>query len=175
MLVLSIGTKLDVNHWGMANWSALVRELANLPEIERLVCIGAPDEFTDSEVLRRHWPRESYNFCGRLSPRQSAAVLAGAILFVGHDSGPMHLAAAVDVPIVAIFSSRNLPGLWFPLSARKHVHYTMIACRGCGRLRCDDRDKECIRSISVAEVFISCVAALNVQPKATTANAVAQR
>jgi ADP-heptose:LPS heptosyltransferase len=157
-LVLSIGTKLDVNHWGLDKWSALVRELASLPTIERLVLIGAPDEFADSEILRRHWPRESHNFCGRLSPRQSAAVLARASLFVGHDSGPMHLAAAVNVPIVAIFSSRNPPGLWFPLSGRKHVHYTRIACQGCGKLRCEELDKECIRRISVADVFASCVA-----------------
>ena len=39
-LVLSIGTKLDVNHWGLDNWSALVRKIASLPEIERLVFIG---------------------------------------------------------------------------------------------------------------------------------------
>jgi len=173
VLALSIGTKLEVNHWGIANWSALVRELANLPEIERLVLIGAADESADSEILRRHWPRESHNFCGRLSPRQSAAVLAGASLFIGHDSGPMHLAAAVDVPIVAIFSSRNPPGSWFPLSARKRVHYTMIACRGCGKLRCEELDKECIRRISVAEVFASCVASLASQPRPAPAVCVA--
>jgi len=159
-LVLSIGTKLDVNHWGLDNWSALVRKIASLPEIERLVFIGAPDEFADSETLRRNWPRESYNFCGRLAPRQSAAILARASLFVGHDSGPMHLAAAVNVPIVAIFSSRNPPGLWFPLSARKRVHYTKIACAGCGKLRCDELYKECIRRITVGDVFASCVSTL---------------
>jgi ADP-heptose:LPS heptosyltransferase len=160
MLAVSIGTKVEVKDWGIENWSQLISQLAELHRIDCLVLIGASDEHTYSESLRQKWPRRSYNFCGRLSPRVSAAVLAEAKLFIGHDSGPMHMAAAVNVPIVAIFSSRSLPGVWFPLSQNKRVHYTVIECMGCGRLKCDDRKRECIRSISVAEVYSSCVAAL---------------
>jgi ADP-heptose:LPS heptosyltransferase len=155
-IVLSVGTKVDVKDWGGDRWSELVARLAERTTIERLVLIGAPDEFADSQNVLTHWPRDSINTCGRLAPRISAAVLSYAQLFIGHDSGPMHLAAAVDVPIVAIFSSRSPPGRWFPLSARKRVHYTTMPCQGCARSRCDDRKKECIRSITVEPVFESC-------------------
>jgi heptosyltransferase-3 len=160
MLVVSIGTKVEVNDWGIEKWSQLVSQLAELRNIDRLVLIGASDEHADSEKLMQKWPRQSYNFCGRLPPRLSAAVLADAKLFVGHNSGPMHMAAAVNVPIVAISSSRDLPGVWFPLNQNKRVHYTVIECMGCGKLKCEDRKKECIRRISVADVYASCVAAL---------------
>jgi heptosyltransferase-3 len=159
-VVISIGTKLIVNDWGLDKWSLLVSSLATVSKIDRLVLIGSADEYAYSEALRQHWPRESLNFCGRLSPRVSAAVLGEANLFIGHDSGPMHMAAAVDVPIVAVFSSRNPPGLWFPLSENKRIHYSIIECMGCGRLTCEDLNKECIRRITVKEVFDSCVAAL---------------
>ncbi len=159
-VALSVGTKCDVNDWGLENWSQLVTRLADAKGIEQLVMLGAADEFSASESLGRFWPRRWLNFCGRLSPRLSAAVLAHSQLFVGHDSGPMHMAAAVGVPIVAVFSSRNPPGTWFPLSERKHVHYTIIECMGCGRQRCDDRDKICIRRIRVEEVFASCIGVL---------------
>jgi heptosyltransferase III len=159
-VALSIGTKCDVNDWGLENWSQLVERLADVKRIELLVLLGSADEFAASESLGQHWPRRRINLCGRLSPRLSAAVLAGSQLFIGHDSGPMHMAAAVGVPIVAVFSSRNLPGAWFPLSDHKHIHYTIIECMGCGRLRCDDRNKICIRRIGVNEVFASCVAVL---------------
>jgi len=159
-VVISIGTKLTVNDWGVDKWSELVGSLAKVDRIDRLVLIGSADEHSYSESLRQHWPREALNLCGRLSPRVSAAVLAEAKLFVGHDSGPMHMAAAVDVPIVAIFSSRNPPGLWFPLSENKRIHYSVIECMGCGKLTCEDLQKECIRRITVKEVFDSCVAAL---------------
>jgi ADP-heptose:LPS heptosyltransferase len=159
-VTISVGTKCEVNDWGLANWSALVGRLAQHGTIERLVLIGAPDEFGYSERVRASWPRTAENFCGRLSVRQSAAVLAQTQLFVGHDSGPMHMAAAVDVPIVAIFSSRNPRGQWFPLSENARVHYTDIECMGCERLRCEDRQQECIRRITVDEVYESCVASL---------------
>jgi heptosyltransferase III len=160
-VVISIGTKLIVNDWGLDKWSQLVSSLATVRKIDRLVLIGSADEYAYSEALRQHWPREALNYCGRLSPRVSAAVLAEAKLFIGHDSGPMHMAAAVDVPIVAVFSSRNPPGLWFPLSENKRIHYSIIECMGCGRLTCEDLNKECIRRITVKEVFDSCVAALS--------------
>jgi heptosyltransferase III len=163
-VVISIGTKLVVNDWGFDKWSDLVKNLAMLRKIDRLVFIGSADEYAYSEALRQLWPREALNCCGRLPPRVSAAVLAEAKLFIGHDSGPMHMAAAVDVPIVAVFSSRNPPGLWFPLSQNKRIHYSIIECMGCGRLTCEDLHKECIRRITVNEVFESCAALLGERP-----------
>jgi lipopolysaccharide heptosyltransferase III len=170
-VALSIGTKCDVNHWGLDKWGALVTRLAALCQIERLMLVGSADEALDCDRLGRLWPRRWDNFCGRLSPRQSAAVVAEADLFVGHDSGPMHMAAAVGVPIVAIFSSRNLPGAWFPLSDSNRVHYTAIDCMGCGRVRCEDRHKACINLITVDEVFESCAAALGGGSRSSSAHA----
>jgi ADP-heptose:LPS heptosyltransferase len=162
-VVLCIGTKVNVNDWGRDNWSRLVSGLSGIPRIDLLVLIGAADEYDYSEALKDHWPRAALNLCGTLSPRASAAVLAGAKLYVGHDSGPMHMAASVDVPIVAIFSSRNQPGLWFPLSAKKRIHYSIIECMGCEKLTCEELQKECIRRISVEDVLASCTDALKLR------------
>jgi heptosyltransferase III len=156
-VAISLGTKLDVNHWGVENWRALVGRLAADGVMDRLLLIGSTDEREESELVRRQWSGESVNLCGRLTVRQSAAAIASAQLFIGHDSGPMHVAAAVGVPIVAIFSARNLPGMWFPLSQNRQVHYTRMDCMGCGRLRCDDLHKACIRDITVDDVYASCV------------------
>jgi heptosyltransferase III len=156
-VAISLGTKLDVNHWGVDNWRQLVRRLAADGAVDRLLLIGAADEREEGESVRCEWSGESFNLCGRLTLRQSAAAIASAQLFIGHDSGPMHLAAAVGVPIVAVFSARNPPGMWFPLSQNRHVHYTRMDCMGCGRLRCDDLQKACIRAITVEDVYASCV------------------
>ena len=161
-VTINIGGKFEVKDWGVENWSELIRRLASVENIGRLVFIGSADEADYSERLRLLWPRRSENFCGKISPRLSAAVLGQTQLFVGHDSGPMHMAAAVNVPIVAIFCSRDPKGQWFPLSENARVHYTSIECMGCGRIRCEDRQQECIRRITVEEVFQSCLAALPV-------------
>src|SRR3990167_5361090 len=63
------------------------------------------------------------NLCGKLSVRETAAVIECAQLFIGHDSGPMHLASAVKTPSVAIFSRHAKPGCWYPLGQHHKVLY----------------------------------------------------
>jgi len=116
-MVASIGTKALAKDWGDDNWMRVLAQIySSRPDIG-LVLIGAADEQERSENIRRQWSGKSLNLCGRCEPRISAAVLAQASLFVGHDSGPMHLAAAMGIPVVAIFSWHNAPGYWFPGSA----------------------------------------------------------
>jgi len=82
-------------------------------------------------------------------------VLTHARMYLGHDSGPMHLAAAVGTPCVAVFSSRSLPGEWFPYGDQHRVLYRSISCQGCRLEVCIERQKACIRSITVDEVECS--------------------
>jgi ADP-heptose:LPS heptosyltransferase len=153
---MSVGTKCEVKHWGADNWRQLTQRLSALPGLEQLFLVGSADEHQECEDIRCLWPRRAVNLCGQISARESAALMAAADLFVGHDSGPMHLAAAANAPLVAIFSSRAPKGMWFPLSARHRVHYTDIDCMGCGLERCVVRQKACINAISVDEVLESC-------------------
>ena len=92
------------------------------------------------------------NLCGRLTPRESAACFAEARLFLGHDSGPMHLAAAVGTRCVAIFAARNIPRVWFPYGRGHRVVYHEVSCMGCGLETCSVERKRCLTSISVEEV-----------------------
>jgi heptosyltransferase-3 len=93
------------------------------------------------------------NLCGALTPRESAAVFARAKLFLGHDSGPMHLAAAVGTPCVAIFAARNIPKVWFPHGSRHRVIYHEVDCMGCGLETCIVQQKKCLTSVGVEEVL----------------------
>ncbi len=76
-----------------------------------------------------------------------------ATLFVGHDSGPMHLAAAIGLPCVAIFSAHNKPGPWFPFGEGHRVIYHKVECYDCGLEKCERYAKKCIASITVDEVL----------------------
>lgn len=110
----SVGTKWPENDWGDARWGeALAALTASSPGLG-LVLAGSADEAARSDALAGHWKGPVLNLCGRLTPRESALVIARAHLFLGHDSGPMHLAAAVGTPAVAVFSRKNKPGIWFP-------------------------------------------------------------
>jgi len=121
-IVLCIGTKLIAKDWGLPNWKALVDTLLKRYP-HRLVFVGAASDRAPSAVLAENEPHRLVNLCGRLQVRESAALIAQAALFIGNDSGPMHLAAAVGTPLVAIFANLAPPGKWFPLGKDVRVLY----------------------------------------------------
>lgn len=152
MLALSIGTKLQANHWGHENWQDLTKRLGEKLHGWGLVLVGSPDERKLSDTYLQHWPGPAVNLCGLSTPRVSGAVLKHCRLFIGHDSGPMHLAACVGVPCVAVFSARNLPGQWFPRGRHNRILYHRTDCAGCRLELCVEQRKKCLTSISVSEV-----------------------
>ena len=156
LIAVSVGTKVQSKDWGRENWRALLAQLAALYPGYGLALSGAPEESEASGFAGDGW-RESgggpvANLCGRLTPRESAAAFRRARLFIGHDSGPMHLAAAVQTPCVAIFAARNKPRVWFPYGSRHRVLYHRTECWGCGLETCIVERKRCLTSITVAEV-----------------------
>lgn len=151
LIAIAPGAKIQAKDWGSYNWEELIKNLSsNLPSW-KAIFIGSLDEYNLGEKCSQQWPN-SLNLCGKLSPRVSAAVLSKASIFIGHDSGPMHLAACVGVPCIAIFSARNLPMQWFPRGSRNKIIYHKTECAGCGLDICIQANKKCITSISISEV-----------------------
>jgi heptosyltransferase-3 len=156
IVAVSVGTKVQSKDWGRENWRALLTKLAALYPDHALALSGAPEESEASEFAADGWRGVSsgpvVNLCGLLTPRESAAAFAQARVFVGHDSGPMHLAAAVQTPCVAIFAARNKPRVWFPYGKQHRVLYHRTDCWGCGLETCIVERKKCLTSITVEEV-----------------------
>lgn len=150
-----------MNDWGIQNWRKLLTKIgSDHPEIG-LLLVGSPEKAAVSGQAAADWRSPILNLCGVASPRDTAALLERAELFLGHDSGPMHLAAAVGTRSVVVFSARNLPRVWFPRGENHRVIYHHRSCAGCERERCDDLKKACIASIGVDEVYESVTAPLS--------------
>ena len=156
-IAVSVGTKVQAKDWGKENWQALLGKIAAESPGRALLLGGAEEESDASEFAADGWRAHGggpvVNLCGRLTPRESAAAFARARLFVGHDSGPMHLAAAVGTPVVAIFAARNIPRQWFPFGKQHRVVYHRVECWGCGLETCIEQQKKCLMSITVDEVM----------------------
>ncbi|MDO8538939.1 MAG: glycosyltransferase family 9 protein [Opitutaceae bacterium] len=87
-----------------------------------------------------------------------AALLAQFDVFLCHDSGPMHIAAAVGTPVVALFGSQNAT-IWRPLGERHTLLQTPLPCACIGAaaptpcVRDDSYRSYCVRKISADDVF----------------------
>ncbi len=152
-LAAAIGTKKKTNDWEEPNWQELIRRLAAQHPGLPLVLFGVNEERERSERMLALWRGPKANLCGETSPRVSAAILRNAAAMVCHDSGPMHLAATVGVPCVAIFSARSKPGEWFPRGSDNSIFYQQVPCMGCDLSECVEKKKVCILSITVDQVY----------------------
>jgi heptosyltransferase III len=154
------GTKMQAKDWGPEKWRELLERLSEELPQEGLVLVGAKEDRAVSEYAASGWQGPKVNTCGELTPRESAAVIRGAKLFLGPDSGPMHLAAAYDVPCVIPFASVDRRGRWFPIGEGHLPIYHDVACSNCRLEVCVEQGKVCINSISVDEVFEAAMLAI---------------
>ncbi|MXV17444.1 glycosyltransferase family 9 protein [Hufsiella ginkgonis] len=152
IVAMCAGTKMQSKDWEEQNWLSFTSRLKTLLPGWQLVMVGAPDEAARADKCIETWGG-GVNLCGKTSPRVSGAVLKQARVFVGHDSGPMHLAAATGTPVVAIYSARNLPRQWFPRGDGNRIIYHKTDCAGCVLEVCVAEKKKCILSVTVDEVI----------------------
>lgn len=85
----------------------------------RVVLVGGKAERELAQHIAAAVPG-ALALAGRLSLKQTAAVLERCRLFVGHDSGPMHMAAACAVPVVALFGPTN-PEVYAPYCRQRWI------------------------------------------------------
>jgi ADP-heptose:LPS heptosyltransferase len=146
------GTKMQAKDWGQDNWQALLTKLQAIYPHHGLVLIGAPEDAEISYHAARNWTGPKVNLCGKLAPRETAAILEQSQVFLGPDSGPMHLAALSGTPCVIAFSARGLPGIWYPIGSQHQVIYHQTSCYGCGLETCTAEKRRCLTSITVEEM-----------------------
>jgi len=115
----------------------------------RSVIIGTEAEARriDASALNREGV---INIAGQTSLAETAAIIESAQLFIGNDSGPMHLAAAVHTPVVALFG-QNTPKRYVPWRCPAEVLYHEVECSPCPQTECK-RQPSCMELIKVAEV-----------------------
>jgi ADP-heptose:LPS heptosyltransferase len=116
-----------------------------------MLLMGASSDFERNERLAQSWSGRVVNVAGTANPRQAAAILVHAAMYIGPDSGPMHIAAAIGTPCVSIFSAHNRAGVWFPHGQQHHTLYHRTECSPCGLITCIEEKKRCILSIQPSE------------------------
>jgi ADP-heptose:LPS heptosyltransferase len=111
------------------------------------------DLATARSILGPHGMPHVDNRVGSASLIETAALIERAALFVGCDSGPAHLAAAVGTPVVALFSGTNDARQWRPWGRRVEVVRNVVPCAPCHRELCPLADHPCMRGLSPAMVL----------------------
>jgi heptosyltransferase-3 len=124
-IAIHVGGKVIEKNWGESNWRALLADLARTHGDHGLMLLGAAEDAPLYGAITTAWSGPILNEVGNLTPRQCAAVLRAASLFIGHDSGPLHLAAVSGASCVGLFGSYNLPRKWHPYVGKLRIIHRM--------------------------------------------------
>jgi ADP-heptose:LPS heptosyltransferase len=156
--VLQPGARLARMRWPAAKFAELARWLRNERGIASVVNLAGADAEVAADV--RHQTRDSAVILEALTLRELIALIAGAKLFVGNDSGPAHLAAASTCPAVVIYGPTN-PAQWHPWQSEYraiHTEATFNPRRGDKSMA--ESEPRSIDSITFEEVSSACEALL---------------
>ena len=120
----------------------------------QIVLTGAPTEEQRQQLAAvQAATSQPLAALSNLNIGELVAVIADAKLFVGNDSGPAHIAAAVKTPQVVLFGPASSQR-WRPWRAPAALVQNHFACNPCAMYKCAAfAEPECIRSISVEQVL----------------------
>ncbi|MFC1549349.1 lipopolysaccharide heptosyltransferase II [Nitrospirota bacterium] len=122
-----------------------------------VVVFGGPGEIDIASDIAKPL-REHENagrvmgLAGKTSLRELMALMSECDVVLSNDSGPMHIADALAVPLVAIFGSTS-PELTGPRKPSSHVIRASVDCSPCFKRKCPDKGLTCMETIETNEVF----------------------
>lgn len=153
LVALAPGSNMQSKKWPVKCFESLGARLISELDVFPIVLGGvAESEIGDSLVGK--WGR-GINLAGKADIESSYLVLRECDLYVGNDTGTMHLAAYAGTRCVAIFSSRDVAGKWFPYGDNHVVLRKDMPCSGCMKVECEVSNS-CVSQISVEEVLNAC-------------------
>lgn len=145
----------EIRNWPVSHYRTLITLL-----LERLPCdvvlLGTPSQRTEaSEITENLQSPDLFDLIGRTSWNQLNAILRSADLVICNNSGTAHLAAALGVKVLAIYSGSHQPREWGPRGRHAQAIMHKVPCSPCGFERLADcvADHACMRQITPAYVF----------------------
>jgi ADP-heptose:LPS heptosyltransferase len=112
------GSGSVAKNWPLGHWNDFIEKIAS--RFEGLLLIGGEADDEVIQAVRLRWRGPPFESVVRQNLWDLARALARCTIFVGHDTGVAHLAAAVRTPTVALFGPTN-PDIWRPLGSHVKV------------------------------------------------------
>lgn len=151
---LVLGTSWATKEWPQEKWYSLIKSLQYRANF---VCLGGPKEATQYKPLMDSLTADGIdqimlNMLGKTTLQEVGALIESCDVVVTADTGSLHIALALDKPVVALFGPTD-PKLWGPLTGTfKVLVNDELDCLGCRKRRCPKPDQYCMSGIEPVRV-----------------------
>ena len=151
VIALHAGSRVPARRWPTASFATVGDALAQRFDAQILLTGSSGDERTVEDVARQ-MRTPVLNLVGKTSLGTLAALLMRLDLFISNDTGPSHVACAVDCPSITIFGPADF-ARWRPLDTSRQLTVRHpVACSPCGYRECPI-DHRCLRWIEPQDVL----------------------
>jgi len=149
------------HRWQIENFSKVIDEI-ELKIPSKFIITGSNDESSLAKKLVQINNTNVINLVGKLSLKELGAVIKVCELYIANDSGPMHIAAILGTPLIAIFGPGEIDR-FDPrhISNRAVVFYRKVECAPCFRTNC--KSLRCLKSIYPEEVVEAALKLLEIK------------
>ena len=151
IMIVQPGARYWFKAWPAERFAELADRLASDYGCQVLIG-GSRDEEALVQRIQATARTRPVSIAGQTTLKQFAAIAKRAALFVGNDSGAMHIVAAVGTPMVALFGPSN-PDEWGPRGGLAEVIYKRLDCRACFHPTCMRGEENCMKQIGLGEVL----------------------
>ncbi len=153
ILAVNPGASCPSKIWPVESFARVAEKIAGLHNFKILI-LGGPKEMHLADKFTREIKVKVINLAGKTSVSQLASIFKRCSLFISNDSGPVHIASAIGVPVISIFG-RNQAGLsprrWGPLGKRDKYLHKDAGCIQCLAHNCK-KEFACLKAITVEDV-----------------------
>ena len=141
------GARWPNKRWPAEHYAEVLRQLAARRPDLRFAVLGGQDERTLGESISRAGGARCLDLTGKLSLPEMVEWLRRSALLITNDTGPMHVAAALGTPVVAMFGPTT-PQRTGPYGQLDHVLQLSLPCVPCLKPYCIyPKPMECLRAL----------------------------
>ena len=153
LILLQPGARWQNKRWPVEHFAELVRLLALKFPGARFAILGGTDDHPLGEIISQSRRRSCLNLCGQTSLPEMVEWIRRGDVMVTNDTGPMHAAAALGKPLVALFGPTE-PRRTGPYGQLENVLRLDLPCSPCLKSVCHfEKTDECLRGISPARAL----------------------
>lgn len=164
VVALFPGASFAHKRWPPAKYAQLARAIL-VGSNARIVVLGAESDREATSSVIDHLGDLATDLTGRLGLLELTEFLSRADLYVGSDTGPMHLSTAMGTPTIALTNGQELGDPWSPWSAPGYSLKHDVPCKGCYSFEgCPLGTRECIVDLPVERVIATATPLLRVLP-----------
>lgn len=126
------GTKFEEKNWGVNNFIKLISNLLRKNKNILILLFGGSEDIKQAELIKSQIKNKKLLILsGKTNIQESAALISLCTLYIGNDTGTMHIASAMKVPCLALFSNMSKKGKWEPFGNNNRIIRKDIICGSC--------------------------------------------